>query len=280
MCPIIPLPGDAAFLSRETDFLCSPRIGGRTVNAMRSTAAVISVAAGLTFVAGCGDGSVPPSAPVAAPATTVTVAVVPPTAPQGATTVTVAAPAPAPAPAPAEAAPAAPTSGTSPSQAQFWQLIAETRSAAENNTGRQSELLKERLTHLSPAQIVDFARIRHQLDQAAYTYDLWGAAYVIEDGCSDDCFRDFRGYLISLGQGPYEAALRDPDSLAPVAQDAEQGDWENADNVAPDAYSSVTSNDFPLDTSDLSGTPRGTPFDDNNIASLVRRFPRLAARFR
>ena len=84
---------------------------------------------------------------------------------------------------------------------------------------------------------------------------MWGAASVIEDGCSDDCFRDFRAYVISLGRGPYERALRNPDSLASVAQDAEAGDWENADDVAPDAYSSVTGNDFPYDHSDLSGQP-------------------------
>jgi hypothetical protein len=169
---------------------------------------------------------------------------------------------------------------TQPDDAAFWRLIAETRQAAGNDTGRQSELLKDRLTQLSPQAILEFARTRHRLDQRAYTWSLWGAASVIEDGCSDDCFRDFRGYLISLGRGPYEKALGDPDSLASVAQDAEAGDWENADNVAPDAYSSVTGGDFPLDDSDLSGRPRGTPFSDNNAAGLARRYPRLAARFR
>jgi Protein of unknown function (DUF4240) len=165
-------------------------------------------------------------------------------------------------------------------ETEFWRLIAQTRSAAGNDTGRQSELLKDRLTELSPQAIIEFAQIRHRLDQRAYTWRLWGAATVIEDGCSEDCFRDFRGYLISLGRGPYEAALRDPDSLASVAEGAEAGDWENADNVAPDAYSSVTGNDFPLDDSDLSGRPRGTPFGDNDEAGLARRYPRLAARFR
>ena len=111
----------------------------------------------------------------------------------------------------------------------FWELIESTRQAAGNDTGRQSELLEERLSRLPAESIVDFQRIRHRLDEAAYTWDLWGAAYVVEDGCSDDCFRDFRAYLISLGRGPYEAALSDPDSLAPIVQDAEQGDWENAD---------------------------------------------------
>jgi hypothetical protein len=169
---------------------------------------------------------------------------------------------------------------SSNAEAGDWQLIAETRRSAGTDTGRQSELLQERLTSLSPQAIVDFARFRHRLDERLYTWTIWGAASVIEDGCSDDCFRDFRAYVISLGPGPYEAALRNPDSLASVAQNAEQGDWENADNVAPDAYSSVTGNDFPLDDSDLSGRPRGTPINLDNTAALVRRYPRLAARFR
>lgn len=166
------------------------------------------------------------------------------------------------------------------SEQAFWALIEETREAAGNDTGRQSELLRESLERLDPPAILQFARIRQRLDRGAYTFDLWAAAYVIEDGCSDDCFRDFRGYLISLGRVPYEQALRDPDSLAPVVQDAETGSWENADNVAADAYSSAAGRDFPLDDSDLSGAPRGTPFDENDSSGLVERFPRLAARFR
>jgi hypothetical protein len=163
--------------------------------------------------------------------------------------------------------------------AAFWPLIADARQAAGNDTGRQSELLEERLSRLPAQQIVDFARMRRGLDERLYSWDIWGAAYVIEDGCSDDCFRDFRAYVISLGRGPYEAALRDPDSLAAVAQDAEEGDWENADDVAPDAYQSATGEDFPLDDSDLSGTPHGEPWDDEDGDALAQRYPRLAERF-
>jgi hypothetical protein len=164
--------------------------------------------------------------------------------------------------------------------ARFWGLVADSRTATDNDTGRQSELLEERLRRLEPAQIADFERIRHRLDRRAYTWDLWGAAYVIEDGCSDDCFRDFRGYLISLGPRVYEAALRNPDSLASVVQDAETGDWENADDVAPDAYESVAGEDIPTGSSDLSGRPRGTPWDDEQVQQLTQRYPRLADRFR
>lgn len=182
---------------------------------------------------------------------------------------------------PAQSSPApAPEQAAGMDEAGFWRLTAETRQASGDDTGRQSSLLEERLRHLSPQAIVDFQRIRHRLDEGLYTWDVWGAAYVIEDGCSDDCFRDFRAYLISLGPGPYRTALRDPDALAPVVQDAEQGDWENADSVAGDAYQAVTGDDLPGDDSDLSGDPRGRPWDDEQQEALVRRYPRLAARFR
>jgi hypothetical protein len=177
------------------------------------------------------------------------------------------------APAPAAAA-AAPTG-----DAAFWDLIDKARGAGGSDTSRRTEVLQESLTRLSPHTIIEFARTRRRLDQQAYTWKLWGAANVIEDGCSDDCFRDFRAYLISLGHGPFEQALRNPDSLASVVQDAETGDWENADDVAADAYSSRTGNDFPLDDSDPSGSPAGTPLE-LDAESLSSRYPRLAARFR
>jgi hypothetical protein len=166
------------------------------------------------------------------------------------------------------------------SQAGFWQLTSDTRATADNDTGTQSDLLEERLSKLPPREIVQFQQIRHRLDERAYTWDLWGAAFVIEDGCSDDCFRDFRAYLISLGPRVYAAALRNPDSLAGVVEDAEEGDWENADSVAGDAYENATGEDLPVSDSDLSGEPRGQPWDDGDQELLVQRYPRLAERFR
>lgn len=162
----------------------------------------------------------------------------------------------------------------------LWKLITDSRTKSDDDTGRQAELLEERLARLPARDIADFQRIRHRLDKRAYTWDLWGAAYVIEDGCSDDCFRDFRGYLISLGRKAYDAALRDPDSLAPIVEDAETDDWENADSVAADAYESATGDDLPVDDSDLSGDPRGEPWDDEHVEALIERYPRLAEKFR
>jgi len=183
-------------------------------------------------------------------------------------------------PAAAPAAPPAPADAMQMDDAAFWELITETRAAAGNDTDKQSDVLEQLLRSLPANQIAQFERIRQGLDRRAYTYELWGAAYVIEDGCSDDCFRDFRGYLISLGRDPYEAALRNPDSLASVAQDAETGNWENADDVAPDAYDGVADEDIPTGDSEPSGDPSGEPWDDEHAEQLVRHYPRLAARFR
>jgi Protein of unknown function (DUF4240) len=196
--------------------------------------------------------------------------------------------APAPAPdavqrsaavAPAPAAPAPPAAAAL-GEPGFWRLVEQARRDAGGDTERQSELLAELLATLPAAQIADFGAIRRRLDAQAYTWDVWGAAYVIEDGCSDDCFRDFRAYLIALGRAPFQAALKDPDSLAPVVQDAEAGDWENADDPAPEAYEDATGEELPGGDGDLSGPPRGNAWDDEQADELQRRYPALAARFR
>jgi hypothetical protein len=109
------------------------------------------------------------------------------------------------------------------------------------------------VSELPPPQIVRFQQIRRQMEEQAFTWDVWGAAYVIEDGCSDDCFRDFRAYLISPGPEAFAAAC---------ATRVRHGD------------------DFPADSSDLDGRPRGEPWDDESQDALVQRHAALAARFR
>jgi len=50
----------------------------------------------------------------------------------------------------------------------------------------------------------------------AMDYELWSGAYALHGGCSDDSFWDFRAGLVALGRDHYEAALRDPDTLAAI----------------------------------------------------------------
>jgi hypothetical protein len=60
----------------------------------------------------------------------------------------------------------------------------------------------------------DFAILFDTMMDRAYSYKLWGAAYVIHGGCDNDTLDDFRSSLISRGRSYFERAIADPDSLA------------------------------------------------------------------
>ena len=67
-----------------------------------------------------------------------------------------------------------------------------------------------------PEQVLNFDNIVHGYRDLAYKYGLWAAAAILCDGCTDDGFVDFRGWLIAQGREVYMAALKDPDSLTDV----------------------------------------------------------------
>src|SRR5262245_16992316 len=102
---------------------------------------------------------------------------------------------------------------------QFWDILQAAYRAAENGTTDDwFEALKTELAKLPTPQIL---RFRHRFDDligAAYKTDLWGAASLINGGCSNDGFHYFRCWLIGMGQAVYENALDNPDSLADVLE--------------------------------------------------------------
>jgi hypothetical protein len=62
--------------------------------------------------------------------------------------------------------------------------------------------------------LVAFDEKFETLLEDSYRWDLWAAAYIINGGCSDDCFDYFRNWLISLGQEAYDAVIDDPKVLS------------------------------------------------------------------
>jgi len=105
---------------------------------------------------------------------------------------------------------------------EFWRIVAESRQdfdpgRRDGNMDRQATRLAQLLSASTVGEVIEFDRIFTELFHRAYRWDLWRAAYLIESGCSDDGFTDFRYWLISMGRDVFEAALADPDSLASVA---------------------------------------------------------------
>jgi hypothetical protein len=168
-------------------------------------------------------------------------------------------------------------------EAQFWQIIEEAHAAASGDCEEQAEILQAKLETLPVEEIIAFDGWMDTLRSRAYGYDVWGAAYLLQGGCSDDGFEYFRGWLIAQGRQVYDNTLADPDSLADVLTDEqwEEGDLECWDIIvaAYGAYAAVTGS-AEMPDSNLSPEPpredKGAPWKDSS--DLYERYPRINAR--
>jgi hypothetical protein len=101
---------------------------------------------------------------------------------------------------------------------------------------------------------------------------------VINGGCSDDGFMDFRATLISMGRKFYERALADPDSLAATEFDDELSCFEGfqyvGNEVAKERFGEI-----PARQRTFPAQPGGEPWDEDDPAELARLLPKLSARY-
>jgi hypothetical protein len=95
---------------------------------------------------------------------------------------------------------------------QFWVIIAA-GCPRDVEPEEWDETLVEVLVKLDLDELVAFEHQFDDLTDRAYRRDLWGAAYLINGGASDDGFYYFRCWLVGMGKQVYEAALADPDNL-------------------------------------------------------------------
>ncbi len=129
--------------------------------------------------------------------------------------------------------------------------------------------------------------------EPAHQWLLWGAAYLIRGGCSDDSFDYFKGWLVAQGRTTFEAAVADPDSLVAVANlgDHPSKDYESEElmSAASTAHEAATGDDelywealamaqAAADVKEYTG-PAGEDFDFDDPADMGIRLPRLFARF-
>jgi hypothetical protein len=162
-------------------------------------------------------------------------------------------------------------------ETQFWTIIEAAGGKRRADPDRQLAAARKRLAKLPPEEIRAFHRLFNQKLADAYTWDLWGAAYLINGGCSDDGFHYFRAWLISHGRGVYEAAVPNPDSLAGLTDpDRDDHEFEDLCYVALDAYKEVTGQDMPSVDFRWPAKPRGRRWDFDDDRQVARRLPKLA----
>ncbi len=157
---------------------------------------------------------------------------------------------------------------------RFWQLVEQNivlSAELEVDTAR----LQQALAALPAEEILEYDEVFTRLYCASYARSLWGAAYIINGGCSDDGFDYFRAWLIAQGRETFERALQDPDSLADRC--TAEVECEEMLYVADRAYESATGRQMPRRPYRYPDLGDGWDFDD--LAEMARRYPRLSARF-
>jgi hypothetical protein len=170
---------------------------------------------------------------------------------------------------------------------RFWNLISRT-TALEADSERQLEALREVLQELSAPELEAFQLAFQRQQKRAYTWDLWGAAYILNGHASDGGFEYFQRWLISKGQKIFEVAVADPDALGVMVAPTAAGtrDFEAIAYVAGRVWAEKTGIDpwkdpsakFPYTGMPPAEEPAGTPFNDEP-ASLSKRYPKLWAKF-
>ncbi|MFJ6725682.1 MULTISPECIES: DUF4240 domain-containing protein [unclassified Streptomyces] len=184
----------------------------------------------------------------------------------------------------------------------WWGLVERARVAvgearAEDRDARDDPLpraLTDVLVPLGADGIVAFGVRRITVTDSAYHYPLWNAAYLIEGGCGDDGFMDFRDGLALQGRAVFERAVADPDSLAdlPLVVRMSRGEsgwlgFESLNHLVREAYREVRGETDTLDAAltdalrglDRPGRPTGDDWDAEDEEETRRRLPRLSGLF-
>jgi len=157
----------------------------------------------------------------------------------------------------------------------FWSLL---ESAGPGDCSVISSAVHSALEELPQEEIADFSRIFDTYMNALFTWDLWGVAYILKGGCSDDGFAFFRGWVLSKGRTVAELAISDPEGFGlTVSPDTDPFEMECEDLIyaGGTAYHSLTGAYFPPDAPPLLTTPSGDEWGES-IEGLRSRFPRLS----
>ena len=159
---------------------------------------------------------------------------------------------------------------------RFWSIIEAARRGADDDVDEYAKALATELRRETPQEVAAFEEILDRVIASAYHWPLWGAAYVINGGCSDDGFYYFRGWLVMQGEAVFRKALADPDSLADVLQDDVDAECEEMLYVAGYVYEEKTGSELSLAgmAHDPVTGPTGESWEEEDLPRLL---PRLSA---
>ena len=129
---------------------------------------------------------------------------------------------------------------------KFWEIIQNSKRKANNDYQKQQLELENELRKLSPDEIILFGNRFRFFRGRAYSWELWGAIYLIHGGCGDDSFNDFREWVIGQGKIFYYKTIENPETLVEVeTEKIEDIDWEGLGYVPASVFKDMTGQDMP-----------------------------------
>lgn len=183
----------------------------------------------------------------------------------------------------------------------WWGILATARTTVGDRADDRDpaddplpDALTDLLAALKPTEIVEFGLRHGEVRASAYHHPLWYAAYIVEGGCGDDGFMDFRDGLILLGRDTFTRAVEDPDTLAdlPVVlrMSRDNKGWigyESLSGLIRDAYQRATGEADSYDAALEAAadriphprTPTGPTWDPEDDEANRHHLPRLTALF-
>lgn len=161
------------------------------------------------------------------------------------------------------------------SQEKFWAIIHQNRRNC-NDCEALANALQSSLSQLSPAEIIEFDFLFRQKVIEAYRWDLWGIAYLINGGCSDDSFEYFRYWLIGQGQTVYETVLANPEAILDFIDEETDIECESLIYASQYAYEALVGAALPSQELTYPQEPAGEQWEEEDLEHL---FPRVAAQY-
>lgn len=171
----------------------------------------------------------------------------------------------------------------------YWQIIENSLQEAESLEEQEENLIKE-LKELTAEDIIGFRLRTEFFLYQSYTSELWCAASIMNEGCDDDGFQNFRLWLISQGKQIFSDAMMDPDNLAKYFEEGFNEDdfyeFEMFGNVANEAFLSLFDKDIHdfIDYHNFEYFEEDYPeielnWDEDNVTTLQAICPRLYTLF-
>lgn len=162
----------------------------------------------------------------------------------------------------------------------FWSIIEAARKAAPSDAEDFAEAVRAELEKLPATDIIAFQSDLDALMDTLFRWDLWGAAYIMNFGCSDDGFEYWRCWLIAQGQHICEAAIANPESLAATALrygEPGQFECESLMYMPAEALDEKSDDEMPR-ASNRPTEPAGEMWEEEGD-DLEKKFPKLWAKF-